>query len=173
MMKSGTVAAALALALLASTAHAQTATAYPTRTIKFIVGFAAGGGVDIVARLVAQKMQESFGQNVIVENRPGGNAMLGPDIAAKSAPDGYTLLYAAAGQMSVSPAIYTKIPVSAAQGLRADLDAGELSAADDRQPQSSGVQSEGLHRLDQGQSRQDELRRGVGRISSCRPNCSS
>ena len=55
-------------------------------------------------------MQETFGQNVIVENRPGGNAMLGPDIAAKSAPDGYTLLYAAAGQMSVSPAIYSKIP---------------------------------------------------------------
>ena len=110
MMKSGTVAIALVLALLAQAAHAQTAAAYPTRTIKFIVGFAAGGGVDIVARLVAQKMQESFGQTVIVENRPGGNAMLGPDIAAKSAPDGYTLLYAAAGQMSVSPAIYTKIP---------------------------------------------------------------
>jgi tripartite-type tricarboxylate transporter receptor subunit TctC len=110
MNKLHTVAAALAFALLASAAQAQTATAYPTRTIKLIVGFAAGGGVDIVARLVAQKMQESFGQNVIVENRPGGNAMLGPDMAAKSTPDGYTLLYAAAGQMSVSPAIYTKIP---------------------------------------------------------------
>ena len=103
--------AGLLLALIAPvTAQAQTAPAYPTRSIKFIVGFGAGGGVDIVARLVAQKMQETFGQNVIVENRPGGNAMLGPDIAAKSAPDGYTLLYAAAGQMSVSPAIYSKIP---------------------------------------------------------------
>jgi tripartite-type tricarboxylate transporter receptor subunit TctC len=104
-------AAGLLLALIVPvTAQAQTAPAYPTRSIKFIVGFGAGGGVDIVARLVAQKMQETFGQNVIVENRPGGNAMLGPDIAAKSAPDGYTLLYAAAGQMSVSPAIYSKIP---------------------------------------------------------------
>jgi tripartite-type tricarboxylate transporter receptor subunit TctC len=103
-------AVALGLALLAPcAAHAQTA-AYPNRTIKLVVGFAAGGGVDIVARLVAQKMQETFGQNVVVENRPGGNAMLGPDAVAKSAPDGYTLLYAAAGQMSVSPAIYTKIP---------------------------------------------------------------
>src|SRR5258707_2128044 len=110
MMKSGTVAAALVLALLASAAHAQTATAYPTRTIKLIVGFGAGGGVDIVARLIAQKMQESLGQTVIVENRPGGNAMLGPDMVAKSAPDGYTLRYAAAGQMSVSPAIYSQIP---------------------------------------------------------------
>ena len=101
-------AAGLALALFApSQINAQ---AYPTRTIKLVVGFGAGGGVDIVARLVAQKMQETFGQNVIVENRPGGNAMLGPDMVAKSTPDGYTLLYAAAGQMSVSPAIYTKIP---------------------------------------------------------------
>ena len=107
-----TVAAGLALALLAplAAAHAQTAPAYPTRTIRFIVGFAAGGGVDIVARLVAQKMQEGLGQSVIVENKPGGNAMLGPDFVAKSTPDGYTLLYAAAGQMAVSPAIYSKMP---------------------------------------------------------------
>jgi tripartite-type tricarboxylate transporter receptor subunit TctC len=105
------VTAGLALALLAPlAASAQTAPAWPTRTIKLVVGFGPGGGVDIVARLVAQKMQESFGQNVVVENRPGGNAMLGPDLVAKSAPDGYTLLYAAAGQMSVSPAIYSKIP---------------------------------------------------------------
>ena len=82
----------------------------PARAIKIIVGFAAGGGTDIVARLVAQKMQESFGQSVFVKNRPGGNSMLGPDIAARSAPDGYTLLFAATGQMAVSPAVYPKIP---------------------------------------------------------------
>src|SRR4051794_2624025 len=102
------VAVGLAAALLALRPAA--AETYPTRTIRLIVGFGAGGGVDIVARLIAQKMQESLGQNVIVENRPGGNAMLGPDMVAKSAPDGYTLLYAAAGQMSISPAIYSKIP---------------------------------------------------------------
>jgi tripartite-type tricarboxylate transporter receptor subunit TctC len=102
--------AGLLLALLVSPpAHAQTAS-YPSRTIKIIVGFAAGGGVDIVARLLAQKMQESLGQNVIVENRTGGNGMLGPDTALKSAPDGYTLLYAASGQMVVSPAVYAKMP---------------------------------------------------------------
>jgi tripartite-type tricarboxylate transporter receptor subunit TctC len=102
------LALGLAIALLSPLAAG--AETYPARTIKLVVGSGAGGGVDIVARMVAQKMQESFGQNVIVENRPGGNAMLGPDIVAKSAPDGYTLLYAAAGQMSVSPAIYSKIP---------------------------------------------------------------
>jgi tripartite-type tricarboxylate transporter receptor subunit TctC len=105
------VAAILALTLFAPlAAHAQTAPAYPTRTIKFIVGFAAGGGVDTAARLVAQKMQEGLGQTVIVENRPGGNSMLGPGIASKSAPDGYTLLYAASGQMTVPAAIYAKMP---------------------------------------------------------------
>jgi tripartite-type tricarboxylate transporter receptor subunit TctC len=93
----------------ASPAVAQTAN-YPTRNIKIIVGYAAGGGTDIVARLVAQRMSEHFGQSVVVENRPGGNGMLGPDIVAKSTPDGYTLLFAAAGQMAVSPAVYPKIP---------------------------------------------------------------
>src|SRR4051812_24732648 len=102
----------IATALLTvSPAFAQNAaTTYPARAIKIIVGFAAGGGTDIVARLVAQKMQESFGQSVFVENRSGGNSMLGPDIAARSAPDGYTLLFAATGQMAVSPAVYPKIP---------------------------------------------------------------
>src|ERR1700744_4198656 len=87
------VLAGLALALFAPPlTHAQTETTYPTRTIKIIVGFAAGGGVDTAARLVAQKLQEGLGQPVIVENRPGGNSMLGPSVASKSLPDGYTLL---------------------------------------------------------------------------------
>jgi tripartite-type tricarboxylate transporter receptor subunit TctC len=100
---------AAACVVAASPAGAQS-TSYPTRTIKIIIGYAAGGGTDVVGRLVAQKMQESFGQSVVVENRPGGNGMLGPDIVAKATPDGYTLLFAAAGQMAVSPAVYPKIP---------------------------------------------------------------
>jgi tripartite-type tricarboxylate transporter receptor subunit TctC len=105
------VLAGLALTLLAPpAARAQTEPAYPTRTIKIIVGFAAGGGVDTAARLVAQKMREGLGQPVIIENRPGGNSMLGPSVASKSLPDGYTLLYAASGQMTVPPAIYAKMP---------------------------------------------------------------
>ena len=120
--------------LTVSPAFAQNATTtYPSRAIKIIVGFAAGGGTDIVARLVAQKMQESFGQSVFVENRPGGNSMLGPDIAAKSAPDGYTLLFAATGQMAVSPADLSENSLSAAQGLRAGVDGIELSADHDRE----------------------------------------
>ncbi len=108
-------AAALAFAMvaLASNAHAQRDDApYPSRTIKIVVGYGAGGGTDTVARLVAQKLHESFGQNVIVENRPGGNAMLGPDYVAKSPPDGYTLLFGGQGQMTVSPVVYAKMPYS-------------------------------------------------------------
>jgi tripartite-type tricarboxylate transporter receptor subunit TctC len=96
--------------LVPAAADAQGTPAYPTRTIKFIVGFAAGGGVDTTARLVAQKMQEGLGQPVIVENRAGASGMLGPEIASRSPPDGYTLLYAASGQMTVPAAIYQKMP---------------------------------------------------------------
>jgi tripartite-type tricarboxylate transporter receptor subunit TctC len=113
VMLLGAVAAAL---YAASPAAAQTA-AYPTRAIKFIVGFAPGGGTDVVARMLAQKMQESFGQSVVVENRPGANGMLGPDVASKAPPDGYTLLFAASGQMAVSPAVYPKIPYQPLQNF--------------------------------------------------------
>src|SRR3979409_73862 len=82
------IAAALLTALPAFAQSA--ATTYPARAIKIIVGFAAGGGTDIVARLVAQKMQESFGQSVFVENRPGGHGMVGPHLAGRSVPRGYT-----------------------------------------------------------------------------------
>src|ERR1700712_3921720 len=110
MAASRILVAGLVFALFAPFgAHAQ-APAYPTRTIKFIVGFAAGGGVDTTARLVAQKMQDGLGQPVIVENRPGASGMLGPEVVSRSAPDGYTLLYAASGQMTIPAAVYQKVP---------------------------------------------------------------
>jgi tripartite-type tricarboxylate transporter receptor subunit TctC len=112
IMPKATMMLTLGFTLLAgATAQAQTgATAYPNRAVKIVVGFAAGGGTDIVARLVAQKLQESLGQNVFIENRPGGNGQLAPDIVSKSAPDGYTLLFGASGQMAVTPAVYQKLP---------------------------------------------------------------
>jgi tripartite-type tricarboxylate transporter receptor subunit TctC len=117
MLKSGIAVAGLALALLAGpAAHAQ-GSAYPNRTIKIVVPYAAGGGTDIVARLVAQRLQEGLGQTVIVENRPGASGMLGPDIVAKSTPDGYTLLFGATGNMAVSPAVYPKIPYAPLKDL--------------------------------------------------------
>jgi tripartite-type tricarboxylate transporter receptor subunit TctC len=84
-------AAAIGAAVISAAAVAQTAN-YPNRVVKFIVPVAAGGTVDIVARTLAQRMTESLGLQVIVENRPSASSLVGTQVVAKSAPDGYTLL---------------------------------------------------------------------------------
>jgi len=83
---------------------------YPTRTVRIVIGFGAGGGTDTVARIVAQKLQEMLGGTFLVENKPGASGRLAPDTVAKSTPDGYTLLGAAPGAMTVGTAIWEKIP---------------------------------------------------------------
>jgi tripartite-type tricarboxylate transporter receptor subunit TctC len=99
---------AVALMLLAAVpAHAQGD--YPNRPIRIIVGFGAGGGNDIFARLVGAKLGELIGQNVIIENKPGAGARLGNEYAANQPADGYTLLVAASGGMSIASAIYPKL----------------------------------------------------------------
>jgi len=99
----------LALALGALAMPAQAQTDYPNKPIRIIVGFAAGGGNDIFARLVGAKLAELIGQNVIIENRPGAGARLGNEYAANQPADGYTLLVAASGGMSIASAIYPKL----------------------------------------------------------------
>jgi tripartite-type tricarboxylate transporter receptor subunit TctC len=83
---------------------------YPSRPIHIIVGFTPGGGNDIIARIVGQKLSESLGQPVIVENKPGGGAIVATEYVAKSAPDGYTLLVGASGAMAINPAVYARLP---------------------------------------------------------------
>jgi tripartite-type tricarboxylate transporter receptor subunit TctC len=100
----------LAIATAASAASAQEdPTKYPTRPIRIIVGFSAGGGNDIIARTVGQKLSESLGQPVIIENKPGAGAIVGTEYVARSAPDGYTLLVGASG-MAVNQAVYAGLP---------------------------------------------------------------
>ena len=82
---------------------------YPTRPIHIIVGFAAGGGNDIIARVFGQKLSEDLGQPVIVENKPGGGAIVAADYVAKAQPDGYTILVGASG-MAINHALYAKLP---------------------------------------------------------------
>src|SRR6267154_3845361 len=82
---------------------------YPMRPIHIIVGFTAGGGNDIIARIFGQKLSESLGQPVIIENKPGGGAIVATEYVAKSAPDGYTLLVGASGAMVINPAVYEKL----------------------------------------------------------------
>lgn len=104
MMKSTTCA--LALALLPLAAHAQS---YPTKPIRLVVGFTPGGGVDINARLLAPKLTEYLGQQVIVENRPGAGTNIANEFVAKSAPDGYTLLINTAA-VAINMSLYKKVP---------------------------------------------------------------
>jgi len=96
-------------ALLAMTAGGARADDYPSRPIRFIVGFAAGGGNDLFARLVVQKFQEQTGATAVVENKPGAGGRLSSEYAAKQAADGYTVLVAATGQMSIAAAAYSDL----------------------------------------------------------------
>jgi tripartite-type tricarboxylate transporter receptor subunit TctC len=98
-----------AIGILAAPAGAQE---YPAKPVHIIVGFAAGGGNDIIARVFGQKLSESLGQPVIIENKPGGGAIVATDYVAKSTPDGYTLLMSASG-ISINPAVYAKLPYDA------------------------------------------------------------
>jgi tripartite-type tricarboxylate transporter receptor subunit TctC len=83
---------------------------YPSRTVRILVGFGAGGGTDAVARIVAQKLQDLLGGTFLVENRPGASGRVAPEAVAKSPPDGYTLLGAAPGAMTIGTAIWDKLP---------------------------------------------------------------
>jgi len=88
-------------------AQAQT---YPTKLVRMIVPFPAGGATDIVARLVAQKMSESFGQQVLVDNRGGAAGTIGSDLAAKAPPDGYTILVGTSSTHAIAQSLYSKLP---------------------------------------------------------------
>ena len=101
-----TLAVALSLAA-AGAAHAQ---AYPNKPVRYICPFPAGGGVDIITRIVGAKLGEIWGQQVIVDNRSGAGGTIGADIAAKATPDGYTLLMGGAGTLAIGPALYKKLP---------------------------------------------------------------
>ncbi|HWH41078.1 MAG TPA: tripartite tricarboxylate transporter substrate binding protein [Usitatibacter sp.] len=116
MMKAGWRRALLAavLALLPALAAAQ---AWPTKPVKIVVPFAAGGATDVVARLLAQKLQEGWGQPVVVEDRAGAGGNIGADAVAKSAPDGYTLLMTSGSIVTANPYMYRDMPFDAARDL--------------------------------------------------------
>jgi tripartite-type tricarboxylate transporter receptor subunit TctC len=100
-------AAAACVALIATAAWAQP---YPTRPIRVVVPFPAGGTTDVLARAAAQKLSETFGQPTVVDNRPGAGGNIGAELVAKSPPDGYTLLMGTVGTHAINPSLYPRMP---------------------------------------------------------------
>jgi len=100
--------AAFVLALAAAAASAQEP--FPSRPIRLVVSFTPGGGADLTARTLAQKMSEQFKQPVVVENRPGANGLVGAGAVAQSAPDGYTILLTDRGALGINPSLYKNMP---------------------------------------------------------------
>jgi tripartite-type tricarboxylate transporter receptor subunit TctC len=100
----------IALLVLACCATGAFAQAYPTKPLRIVVPYAAGGTSDILARQIGPKLTDAWGQPVIVENKPGANGNVGADFVAKSAPDGYTLLLTDLGGLVISASVYPKLP---------------------------------------------------------------
>src|SRR2546430_2825362 len=94
------------IALLTCAALAQE---YPVRAVRVVVPFAPGGGTDIVARILSQQLSQRLGQSFVIENRPAGSGIVGADVVAKSAPDGYTLLFAFSS-LSSSAKLFSQLP---------------------------------------------------------------
>src|SRR5947209_7453664 len=103
----------VAVLSVAAGGTAQTPDDYPNRPIRIIVPQAAGSGIDLQARVLAQKMGELWGQQGVVDNRPGANAIIGMEAGAKAAPDGYTLIYAPVSAVTTNAFIYKKLPYDA------------------------------------------------------------
>jgi tripartite-type tricarboxylate transporter receptor subunit TctC len=101
--------AAVAALSIAAVPIASAQTSYPTKPVRIVVGFAAGGPSDIVARLLAQQLTERLGRNVIVENRPGATGTIGADLVAKAPPDGHTLYLASQTTHAVAPYMYSNV----------------------------------------------------------------
>ena len=112
-MKNSTIALAVLAAIAALPAAAQT---YPNRPIRLVVPSSPGGGTDITGRIVANKLSEQLGQQVVVDNRAGAGTIIGIEIAAKAPPDGYTLLMGLS-TLAINPSMYAKLPYDALRDL--------------------------------------------------------
>ena len=103
----GILAAGAALMVANAAAPAQN---YPAKSVRLVVPYTAGGSMDILSRLLSQKINEAYGQTFIVDNRTGAGGNIGTEIVARAAPDGYTLLVAGIGAMAINPSLYANLP---------------------------------------------------------------
>jgi tripartite-type tricarboxylate transporter receptor subunit TctC len=106
MLRRSFLASGAALPLIGTARAQQT---FPSKPIRLVVGYSPGGGNDLIARIVAAKLQDKLGQPIVVDNKPGAQSIVAAELVAKSAPDGYTLLIAPSGPMTINPAVYSKL----------------------------------------------------------------
>jgi len=107
MLRRSLLASGAALPLIGTARAQQT---WPNKPIRLVVGYSPGGGNDLIARIVSAKLQDKLGQPVVVDNKPGAQSIVAAEIVAKAAPDGYTLLVAPSGPMTINPAVFSKLP---------------------------------------------------------------
>jgi tripartite-type tricarboxylate transporter receptor subunit TctC len=100
------------LALAAALASASAQDPYPSKPVRILVGYAAGGGNDIIVRVMQPELQKGLGQPVVIENKPGAQGIIAADLAAKAPPDGYTIMMGPSGPMTINPATYSKLSYS-------------------------------------------------------------
>ena len=112
--------------IVAAGAGAVQAQSYPSKSIRFVVPYAPGGSTDIVARILAQKLSDAMGQQVVVDNRPGAGGSIGADVVAKSPPDGYTMVTAVTGIMAINQFLYRKLPFDPEKDLAPVTQVGSL-----------------------------------------------
>jgi len=115
---------ACAVYLGASLAHSQT---FPDKPIRIISPFAAGSSTDVIARIIGQRISENTGVQVVVEVRPGANGVIGTEAAAKSSPDGYTLVLASNGTHGINVSMFTKLPYDPVKGFQPIMHVGRVA----------------------------------------------
>ncbi len=147
---------------------------YPDHAIRIIVPFAAGGGTDVLARIIAQNLNSKWGQPVVVENQPGASGAIGTRAVMKAPPDGYTLLMASTGALMAVSGADGDGPFERQQGARADRDRRGAAISARRQPEAAGQLDSRSDPPGKRKARWLDvrlLRRG-GSVASVRPVCS-
>ena len=136
-------------------ASAQT---YPSKPIRIINPYPAGGGMDYLIRPIAQKMSENLKGTIIVDNRPGANGMIGMELAAKAPPDGYTLVVSTTGAMPMNAAIYPKLPYDPIKDFAPISNFADSAFVLSVHPSVPAATRQGVHCAREGASGADHLR---------------
>ena len=145
-------------------AQGDPAGSYPAKPIRIVVGFGPGGGNDIFARLIGQKLSERLGQPVLVENKPGAGAIIATEYVAKAAPDGYTLLVGATGAMTINPAVYSKLSYDTVRDFAPISMIASFPLLLTVNCRRAGAHGGGVGGLRQGEPGESQLRQLVGRL---------